>query len=85
MYNLLYVIFNIYVIGVISQTGGLGIFGSYGDTTKAKSKIQPGEWRRVTVSVNCAEGLNEKGELRTWIGTEAGVVLKEEQFAANDR
>lgn len=68
---------------IINQSGGLGIFGTYGDTTKAR--LDPGVWRRVVVSVKCSDKQTEKGELKTWISTEAGVVLKEETIVANGR
>jgi hypothetical protein len=68
---------------IISQSGGVGMFGTYGDTTKAKLDV--GCWRRVVVSVKCVEGANEKGEMRTWVNTEAGAVLKEDLIIANER
>ena len=68
---------------LVNQLGGVGIFGTFGDTTKAKLEV--GIWKRVVIAVKCVEGKNEKGELRTWIGTEAGVVLREESLTANER
>jgi len=68
---------------IINQLGGVGLFGTFGDTTKAKLEV--GIWKRVVIAVKCVEGKNEKGELRTWIGTEAGVVLREESLSANER
>jgi hypothetical protein len=68
---------------VVSQGGGVGMFGTYGDTTKARLDV--GCWRRVVVSVKCVEGANEKGEMRTWVNTEAGAVLKEDLIVANER
>ena len=68
---------------LINQAGGIGMFGTYGDTTKAK--LEPGIWKRVTVAVKCTDDQNGKGEFRTWVGTEAGVMLKEESITANDR
>ena len=44
---------------IINQTGGIGIFGTYGDTTKAR--LEPNVWRRVVVSVKCIDKQNEKG------------------------
>ncbi len=68
---------------ILNQAGGVGMFGTYGDTTRAR--VDVGSWRRVVVTVNCAASSGEKGEMRTWIGTEAGVVLKEETIVANER
>jgi thiol-disulfide isomerase/thioredoxin len=68
---------------MINQAGGVGILGTYGDSTKAR--VKAGQWKRVVVSVRCADDPNAKGELRTWVGTEAGAILKEDVFAANDR
>jgi len=45
---------------IINQTGGIGIFGTYGDTTKAR--LESGLWRRVVVSVKCSDKQNEKGD-----------------------
>lgn len=68
---------------IVNQAGGVGMFGTYGDTTRAR--IDVGCWRRIVVTVNCAASSGEKGEMRTWIGTEAGVVLKEESIVSNER
>jgi hypothetical protein len=68
---------------MINQAGGVGMFGTYGDTTKAR--VERNLWRRVVVSISCTESQNEKGEMRTWVGTEAGVVLKEDTIVANER
>lgn len=68
---------------LINQAGGVGLFGTFGDTTRAR--LEPGLWRRVVVAVKCTDKANDKGEIRTWINTEAGVVLKEESIVANER
>jgi hypothetical protein len=68
---------------LINQAGGVGLFGTYGDTTRAR--LEPGLWRRVVVAVKCTDKQNEKGEIRTWVNTEPGVVLKEESIVANER
>ena len=68
---------------MINQAGGVGVFGTFGDTTKAKVEVNM--WKRVVVAVKCVEGKDEKGELRTWVNTEAGVVVKEDSISANDR
>ena len=59
------------------------MFGTFGDTTRAKLEV--GVWKRVVVAVKCVEGQNEKGEMRTWVNTESGVVLKEETIVSNER
>ncbi len=68
---------------LINQAGGVGLFGTFGDTTRAR--LEPGVWRRVVVAVKCTDKQNEKGEIRTWVNTEPGVVLKEESIVANER
>lgn len=68
---------------VINQAGGIGIFGTFGDCTK--SKLEVGQWKRVVVTVSCTESSTEKGEIRTWVNTEAGAVIKEETITANER
>jgi hypothetical protein len=68
---------------LINQAGGVGLFGTYGDTTRARLEV--GVWRRVVVTVKCTDKANEKGEIRTWVNTESGVVLKEDAIVANER
>lgn len=68
---------------IVSQGGGVGMFGTYGDTSKARVSV--GVWKRVVITVKCAEQTGEKGEMRTWVGTEPGVVLKEDSIVANER
>ena len=68
---------------IINQAGGVGILGTYGDTTKAR--VKTGCWKRVVISVRNTTDPNGKGEMKTWVGTDAGVVLKEDIFASNDR
>jgi hypothetical protein len=65
-----------------NSNGGVGMFGTFGDTSKAKLEV--GQWKRLVISVRCAEG-GQKGEMRTWIDTEPGVVLKDEAIVANER
>jgi hypothetical protein len=67
----------------INQVGGVGTLGTFGDTTKARMK--KGQWQRVVISVHCPDDTNVKGEMRTWVGVEPGVILKEETFTANER
>lgn len=70
---------------IINQAGGVGQLGTFGDVTKAK--VETGVWKRVVVAVKCVDSTekDKKGELRTWVGTEAGVVLKEDTITANER
>lgn len=67
----------------INQAGGVGMFGTFGDTTKAK--LEPGMWHRVVIAIKCSGSENEKGKMKTWVGTHPGVVLKEEAFDNNGR
>ncbi|CAM6002123.1 unnamed protein product [Sphagnum balticum] len=59
------------------------MFGTFGDTSKAR--VEQGLWKRVTVAVQCTDKKEEKGELRTWVGAEPAVVIKEDTITANDR
>jgi hypothetical protein len=69
---------------IINQAGGVGMFGTYGDISK--SKVETGHWKRVVVSVKCGNGeKGSKGEMRTWVGTETGAVLKEDTIVADER
>lgn len=70
---------------IINQAGGVGQLGTFGDVSKAK--VDAGVWKRVVIAVSCAESTDKgkKGEMRTWVGTEPGVVLKEESITANER
>jgi hypothetical protein len=68
---------------LVNAAGGVGMFGTYGDTTKAR--LVKGVWKRVVIAVKCGLQTGEKGEMRTWIGTEPGVVLKEDTIVANER
>lgn len=68
---------------LINEVGGLGIFGSYGDTTKAK--IIPGLWKRVVISVKNVDPKSGKGEMKTWVGRESGVIIKDDAFATDGR
>ena len=54
---------------LINQAGGVGMFGTYGDTTRAK--VETNSWKRVVVTVKCGSSASEKGEMRTWVGTES--------------
>jgi len=68
---------------LINQAGGIGNFGTFGDTTKAK--LEKGIWKRIVISVKCTDSKNTKGEMRTWVGTEPGVILKEDSLTVNER
>lgn len=70
---------------IVNQAGGVGLFGSYGDTTEAK--VEVGVWKRIVVAVKCCEAgdKQKKGEMKTWIGTKSGAVIKEEAITANER
>jgi len=68
---------------VVNQAGGVGMFGTYGDSSKAKLEVN--KWKRLVVSVNCSQKANEKGEMRTWVGTEPAAVIREESIVANER
>jgi hypothetical protein len=65
-----------------NASGGVGMFGTFGDTLKARLEV--GQWKRLVISVRCADG-GGKGEMRTWIDAEPGVVLKDEAIVANER
>lgn len=66
----------------VNQNGGVGMFGTYGDTLKAKLELN--SWKRLVISVRCAEG-GQSGEMRTWIDAEPGVILRDEAIVANER
>ena len=68
---------------VVSQAGGVGMFGTYGDISKAKLELN--RWKRVVIAVNCSQNANTKGEMRTWIGTESAAVVREDSIVANER
>ena len=67
----------------INAAGGVGTFGTFGDVSKAK--VEVGQWKRIVVSVACSETPGKKGEMRTWVDTEPGVVLKDEGIMAEGR
>jgi len=66
---------------VIGSNGGVGTFGTLGDTSKVK--VDVGRWRRVCVSVkNVSEG---KGELRTWIDGVPCAVIRRDAISTDSR
>jgi hypothetical protein len=70
----------------INQAGGVGQFGTFGDTTVAC--IEPNYWKRVVISVKCGDVGDKKttkGEMRTWVGTNPGIVLKDDAIEGNGR
>jgi hypothetical protein len=68
---------------MINCDGGVGQLGTFGDVSKAR--IEPGKWHRIVICIKCATQANEKGELRTWIDTVPGCVLKSDEVAAPGR
>ena len=69
---------------VVNCDGGVGQLGTFGDVTKAA--VTPGKWHRVVVAVKVAAGEGKtKGELRTWVDTAPGCVLKSEAVVAGGR
>ena len=68
---------------MINCDGGVGQLGTFGDVSKAR--VEPGKWHRIVICVKCATQANEKGELRTWIDTVPGCVLKSDAVAAPGR
>lgn len=67
----------------INCDGGVGQLGTFGDVSKAR--IEPGKWHRIVICVKCVTQPNEKGELRTWIDTVPGCVLKSDEIASPGR
>jgi len=68
---------------VVNCDGGVGQLGTFGDVTKAC--VLAGKWHRVVVAVKVASGEGKKGELRTWVDTVPGCVLKSEAVVAGGR
>jgi hypothetical protein len=69
---------------VVNCDGGVGQLGTFGDT--AVASLVPGKWQRVVVAVKvAAAGGTEKGDLRTWVDTAPGCVLKSEAIAVGGR
>ena len=59
------------------------MFGTFGDTSQAR--LVAGIWKRIVISVKCTDSREEKGEMRTWVGTKPGVYFKEDVFTCNGR
>jgi hypothetical protein len=68
---------------MINCDGGVGQLGTFGDVSKAR--VEPGKWHRVVISFHCATQPNEKGELRTWVDTVPGCVLKSDEVTTPSR
>lgn len=71
---------------LINQAGGVGQFGTFGDTTVAC--VEPNCWKRVVISVKCGDigdKKTTKGEMRTWVGINPGIVLKDDAIEGNGR
>ena len=71
---------------IINQAGGVGQFGTFGDTSTAC--VDTNRWKRVVISVKCGdtgEKKSAKGEMRTWVGTNPGITVKDEAIEGNGR
>ena len=70
---------------LLNKARGVGNLGTFGDTTKAK--VDTGCWKRIVIAVKCIDPKekDKKGEMKTWVGTEPGIVLKEDTIVANER
>lgn len=70
---------------MINASGGVGVFGTFGDV--AKCRVLSGAWQRIVVAVKCAsQGARvKKGELRSYVGAEPAAVVRHERIAANER
>ena len=68
---------------MVNFDGGVGQLGAFGDVSKAR--VEPGKWHRVVICFKCASQPNEKGELRTWVDTEPGCVLKSDELSVPSR
>ena len=70
----------------ISSAGGVGLFGSYGDTSKRR--IQKGKWTRVALSVRCVgDGTDDakRGRMSTYIDGHKCATVKRKELSANGR
>lgn len=68
---------------IVNASGGVGVFGTFGDITKARVGV--GSWTRVVVTVKCTADDAEKGELRTWVNAEPGIVVKDGAIRSGER
>jgi thiol-disulfide isomerase/thioredoxin len=68
---------------VVNCDGGVGQLGTFGDVSKAR--VIAGQWHRVVISVKVANSEKTKGELRTWVDTKPGCVLKSEAVVSGGR
>jgi len=67
---------------MINSEGGVGIFGTYGDTTKAK--VEKSKWKRLVISVNCGDE-DQKGLIRTWVDSVPCAVVQHEEIIKDGR
>ena len=70
----------------ISGAGGIGNFGSFGDTSE--SKIEPHQWNRVVVTVKCdGDGTDNKvkGEMLTYLNGAQCAKIKRKEISKGDR
>lgn len=70
----------------VSSAGGIGLFGSYGDTTKRR--IQKGKWTRVALSVRCVgDGTDDAkpGRMSTYIDGHKCATIKRKELSTNGR
>jgi hypothetical protein len=70
----------------ISGAGGIGNFGTFGDTSE--SKISPHEWNRVVITVACkGDGTDNKvkGEMSTYLNGTSCAKIKRKEIAQSDR
>ena len=79
-----------YIENICLRKGGVGLFGSFGDT--ARVKLSRGRWHRVVAAVKCAknkgdggEGKAKKGELHTYIDAKPAALVRQDAIAAGGR
>ncbi len=70
----------------ISGTGGVGNFGTFGDTSEAK--IEPHQWNRLVITVACkGDGTDNKvkGEMMTYLNGVPCAKIKRKEISMRDR
>eukprot|EP00750_Incisomonas_marina_P014138 INCI17609.11.p1 GENE.INCI17609.11~~INCI17609.11.p1 ORF type:complete len:5029 (+),score=1065.32 INCI17609.11:298-15384(+) len=70
----------------ISGAGGVGNFGTFGDTSEAK--IEPNQWNRVVITVKCVgDGTDNKvkGEMMTYLNGQPCAKIKRKEISSRDR
>ena len=68
---------------LVNPSGGVGVFGTFGDITKARVAVDT--WTRVVITAKCTAEDAEKGELRTWVNAEPGIVVKDGAIRSGER